>query len=110
MRHVLLHFHGASMDSQITHYVRQVSEIGQQLTKRAATKENSLEARQSRRKLLDVGSSVGNEIQAVKKWYLNIPGRLIVQDLKATIDRVIPENGMEAIAYDFFIPQHIKGE
>ncbi|KAF2464000.1 S-adenosyl-L-methionine-dependent methyltransferase [Lindgomyces ingoldianus] len=59
--------------------------------------------------LVDVGGSVGHEIQAVKKRYPNIPGRLIVEDLKATIDRVVPENGMEAIAHDFFTPQPIRG-
>lgn len=59
--------------------------------------------------LVDVGGSVGHEIQALKKRYPNIPGRMILQDRPATIERVVPENGMEAMAHDFFTPQPIKG-
>nr|WPM83325.1 ProsF [Phaeosphaeria sp.] len=59
--------------------------------------------------LVDVGGSVGHEIKAVKKRYPNVPGRLIVEDLKATIERVNLDSGMEAIAHDFFTPQPIKG-
>ncbi|PKX97732.1 S-adenosyl-L-methionine-dependent methyltransferase [Aspergillus novofumigatus IBT 16806] len=59
--------------------------------------------------LVDVGGSVGHEIQAVKKRYPKIPGRMVLQDRPATIERVKPENGMEVMAHDFFTEQPIKG-
>lgn len=60
--------------------------------------------------LVDVGGSVGHEIQAVKKRFPDIPGRMVLQDRPATIERVKPENGMEVMAHDFFTEQPIKGE
>lgn len=59
--------------------------------------------------LVDVGGSVGHEIQAVKKRYPSIPGRMVLQDRPATIERVKAENGMEVMAHDFFTEQPIKG-
>ncbi|PKY07885.1 S-adenosyl-L-methionine-dependent methyltransferase [Aspergillus campestris IBT 28561] len=59
--------------------------------------------------MVDVGGSVGHEIQEVKRRYPDIPGRMVLQDVPATIARVIPENGMEAMAHDFFTPNSIKG-
>ncbi|KAK3934823.1 O-methyltransferase [Diplogelasinospora grovesii] len=59
--------------------------------------------------MVDVGGSVGHEIQAVKKRFPNIPGRFVLQDRPATIAGVVPENGMEAMAHDFFSPQPLKG-
>ncbi|KID81333.1 O-methyltransferase, family 2 [Metarhizium guizhouense ARSEF 977] len=58
---------------------------------------------------VDVGGSVGHEIQALRKKYPNIRGRMILQDRPASIARVAPESGIEAMAHDFFTPQPIKG-
>lgn len=60
--------------------------------------------------LVDVGGSVGHEIQAVKKKYLQVPGRMILQDRQASIARAVPVTGMETMAHDFFTPQPIKGQ
>lgn len=57
---------------------------------------------------VDVGGSVGHECRAVHARYPNHPGRLILQDKPATIDRVTPE-GFEAMKHDFFTEQPIKG-
>ncbi|RYP65821.1 hypothetical protein DL771_008122 [Monosporascus sp. 5C6A] len=58
--------------------------------------------------MVDVGGSVGHEIQAVKRRYPDIPGRMVLQDVPATIARVVLENGMEAMSHDFFTPNPIK--
>ncbi|PYH81301.1 S-adenosyl-L-methionine-dependent methyltransferase [Aspergillus uvarum CBS 121591] len=59
--------------------------------------------------LVDVGGSVGHELKAVKQRYSNIPGRMVLQDRPATIERVELVDGMEAMAHDFFTEQPIKG-
>lgn len=59
--------------------------------------------------LVDVGGSMGQEIQEIRKRYPSLPGRMILQDLPSTIQQVPPSNGMEAMAHDFFTPQPIKG-
>lgn len=60
--------------------------------------------------LVDVGGSVGHEIQAVKKKYPLIPGRMILQDRPASVARAVQITGMEAMAHDFFTEQPIKGK
>lgn len=60
--------------------------------------------------LVDVGGGLGHDLVAFKRKYPNLPGRLIVQDLPIVIDDVkdLPP-GIEAMAYDFFKPQPVKG-
>jgi len=58
--------------------------------------------------LVDVGGSVGHECHAVATKYPKHPGRIVLEDKPATIDRVSPV-GFEAIKHDFFTEQPIKG-
>ena len=64
--------------------------------------------------LIDIGGSHGKEIRELKRRYPNLPGRMILQDLEGTINQVISGmdgyEGMEAMAYDFFTEQPIKGQ
>lgn len=59
--------------------------------------------------LVDVGGNMGQELLDLKSRIPSHPGRMILQDLPSTIERVIPEDGMEAMAHDFFEPQPIHG-
>lgn len=60
--------------------------------------------------LVDIGGGYGHEIQEIKKRYPAIPGRMILQDLPETISHVTAAPGTEAMAYNFFTPQLIRGE
>lgn len=59
--------------------------------------------------LVDVGGARGHEVEAIKKRYPALPGRLLLQDLPDTIEQAIPVPGMEAVTHDFFTAQPIKG-
>ena len=59
---------------------------------------------------VDVGGGYGHEIQEIKKKYLDLPGRMILQDLPETINQVTAAPNTEAMAYNFFTPQLIRGE
>lgn len=61
--------------------------------------------------LVDIGGGVGHDITAFKARYPSLPGRLILQDLPATIadvdvDHVGP--GVEIMEYNFFDLQPVK--
>ncbi|KAF7718265.1 Uncharacterized protein PECH_002080 [Penicillium ucsense] len=60
--------------------------------------------------MVDVGGGPGQEISRFKEKYPSLPGRFILQDLPLTLERVgkLPE-GVEAMEYDFFTPQPVKG-
>jgi hypothetical protein len=60
--------------------------------------------------LVDIGGSQGADMIAFKEKYPGITGRLILQDLPIVIEQAknIP-SGIEAMGYDFFTPQPIKG-
>ena len=60
--------------------------------------------------IVDIGGGRGHDMEAFKEAFPNQRGRLVVQDLPATIDEIqhmIP--GVEAMKHDFFTPQPIKG-
>lgn len=59
--------------------------------------------------LIDVGGARGHEIEAIKKRYPTLPGRLILQDLPDTVAQALTVPGMEVLAHDFFTEQPIKG-
>lgn len=46
---------------------------------------------------------------ALREKYPDIPGRVILQDLPATVERALPTPGVENMAHDFFQPQPVKG-
>lgn len=60
--------------------------------------------------MVDVGGGPGQEIARFKEKYPELPGKFILQDLPLTLNRVekLP-NGVEAMEYDFFTPQPVKG-
>jgi demethylsterigmatocystin 6-O-methyltransferase len=62
--------------------------------------------------LVDVGGGMGQEIREIKARFPELPGRMILQDLSSTIERVQAEGAgsMEAMAHDFFTPQPIQGK
>ena len=58
---------------------------------------------------VDVGGGYGHEAAALKKHYPNLPGRFVVQDLPQIVSEIKLEDGVEAMAHDFFTPQPQKG-
>ena len=72
------------------------------LEKSSPTKEDVL--------FVDIGGNQGHDLKMLKDRHPNIPGRLILQDLPKVIDGLKgPLEGIEAMPYDFFTPQPIKG-
>ena len=59
--------------------------------------------------LIDVGGARGHEVEAIKKKHPTLPGRLLLQDLRDTVEQALPVLGMEAVVHDFFTPQPIEG-
>jgi demethylsterigmatocystin 6-O-methyltransferase len=60
--------------------------------------------------LVDVGGSMGHQCVNFRQRYPNIPGRMVLQDLPPVIQRVPPQNGIEAMSHDFFTPQPVQGQ
>ncbi|KAI1744961.1 S-adenosyl-L-methionine-dependent methyltransferase [Xylaria scruposa] len=63
---------------------------------------------------VDVGGSMGHQCIAVKQKYPELVGRVVLQDLPETIEKVKvnPLPGfeqIEAMEYDFFTPQPLRG-
>ena len=58
--------------------------------------------------LVDVGGGFGQQAIAFKNKFPNLLGRIIVQDIAATLDQAKPINGIEFMMCDFFQPQPIK--
>jgi demethylsterigmatocystin 6-O-methyltransferase len=59
--------------------------------------------------LVDVGGSHGHQCIELARKYPNLLGRLIMQDLPMTVDKLAPIEGVKVEAYDFFQKQPIKG-
>ena len=60
--------------------------------------------------LVDVGGARGHEVEAIKKKYPTVPGRVLLQDLPDTVAQALNVPGMEVSAHDFFTEQPIKGQ
>ncbi|KAI0968359.1 S-adenosyl-L-methionine-dependent methyltransferase [Xylaria arbuscula] len=63
---------------------------------------------------VDVGGSMGHQCVALRQRYPNLVGRVILQDLPETIERVkknpLPGfEGIEVFVHDFFKPQPLQG-
>lgn len=58
---------------------------------------------------VNVGGGIGHQCAQFRETYPDIPGRVILQDLPATVERALPTPGVENTAHDFFDPQPIKG-
>lgn len=61
--------------------------------------------------LVDVGGSTGHDIAEFNAKHPDVPGRLVLQDLPKVIE-VVQElhPRVEAMAYDFFTEQPVKGQ
>ncbi|KAL8675918.1 MAG: hypothetical protein Q9186_007506 [Xanthomendoza sp. 1 TL-2023] len=60
--------------------------------------------------LVDVGGGLGHDAMEFKSKHPDLPGRIIVQDVPDTIERVGPTNqDIEFMSHDFLTPQPIKG-
>ena len=59
---------------------------------------------------VDIGSGLGHDLVALKSKFPRLAGTLIAQDLPVVIENVkeLPM-GIEAMGYDFFTPQPVKG-
>ncbi|KAL8819275.1 MAG: hypothetical protein Q9223_002264, partial [Gallowayella weberi] len=61
--------------------------------------------------LVDVGGGLGHDAMEFRSKHPDLPGRIIVQDLPATIERVASTNqDIEFMSHDFRTPQPIKGK
>ncbi|THC94221.1 hypothetical protein EYZ11_006320 [Aspergillus tanneri] len=60
--------------------------------------------------LVDVGGGPGQEMERFRQRYPEIHGRIVLQDLPLTLNRIekVPE-GIELMEHDFFTPQPVKG-
>ena len=59
---------------------------------------------------VDIGGSFGHQCRAFKAKYPNLPGRVILQDIRQTLEQVLPIEGVEIIVQNFFEPQAITGK
>jgi hypothetical protein len=61
--------------------------------------------------MIDIGGNTGHDLVGLRTAYTNLPGRLIVEDLPATIDVLDTEQlkPIEAMGHDFFTVQQIEG-
>jgi O-methyltransferase domain len=59
--------------------------------------------------LVDVGGGRGHVAEVIRENLRGMKGRIIVQDLKGTIDEIQAPKDFEPMVHDFFTPQPIKG-
>ncbi|KAK4888850.1 hypothetical protein LTR27_012311 [Elasticomyces elasticus] len=60
--------------------------------------------------LVDVGGGLGHEVVGFQKAFPEAVGRMVLQDLPATLESVKLPNGIETMGHDFFQPQPVKGK
>lgn len=60
--------------------------------------------------MVDVGGGPGQEVTGLKERFPHLQGRLILEDLPVTLDRIesLPD-GIEKVSHDFFTPQPVVG-
>ncbi|RYP71278.1 hypothetical protein DL769_004728 [Monosporascus sp. CRB-8-3] len=60
--------------------------------------------------LVDIGGSLGHDLQEFNRKYPKVPGRLILQDLPHVLEKIQDlDECIEQMPYDFFTEQPIKG-
>ncbi len=60
--------------------------------------------------VVDLGGNVGYDLQELRSKHPDLPGRLVLQDRPDIIAKVADiDEGFEAMSYDFFTEQPIKG-
>ncbi|KAH9212464.1 O-methyl transferase B, partial [Leptodontidium sp. 2 PMI_412] len=58
---------------------------------------------------VDVGGGRGQQCVALRKKYSELKGRVVLQDLKETVERRPEIEGVEVMVQDFWKPQAVKG-
>jgi hypothetical protein len=61
--------------------------------------------------LVDIGGNVGNDLLGFHKAFPDLPGRLMLEDLPASVVKLDEEDlkPIEVVGHDFFTPQPITG-
>lgn len=59
--------------------------------------------------VVDVGGGLGHEIAKFKENLGHLPGRLVLQDLPQTFEKVVVPEGIDIMHHDFFQEQPVKG-
>lgn len=73
--------------------------------------EEKLQVSPDRALLVDIGGGIGHDLSRLKQHLPQLPGKLVVQDLPGVIGDIkepLPE-GVEAMVYNMFDPQPVKG-
>ena len=61
--------------------------------------------------LVDIGGSIGHDLQEFHQKHTEAPGRLVLQDLPAVIGQIVQlDDKVERMEYDFTTEQPVKGE
>jgi demethylsterigmatocystin 6-O-methyltransferase len=58
---------------------------------------------------VDIGGGVGHQAVGVKQRLPQIANEIILQDQEVVIAHALKQDGVKAMAYDFFQPQPVKG-
>jgi hypothetical protein len=60
--------------------------------------------------LVDIGGSVGHDLEEFYKKFPEVEGRLVLQDLEPVINQIEAlDDRIERMVYDFHTPQPVKG-
>jgi hypothetical protein len=59
---------------------------------------------------VNIGGGVGHQCAEFKQKFPNAPGKVILQDLPASIAKALPTPGVDNTIHDFFQPQPVKGK
>lgn len=73
--------------------------------------EEKLQVSADRTVLVDIGGGIGHDLSLFKQHFPQLPGKLVVQDLPGVIKDIrepLPD-GVEAVVYNMFDPQPLKG-
>ena len=58
---------------------------------------------------VDVGGGIGHQCNDLKAKYLNLPGKIVLQDKKENVEHAELLPGIEKMEHDIFTPQPVKG-
>ena len=58
---------------------------------------------------VDLGGGLGHQCIALRERFPELSGRVILQEIPATLPHAIAHEKVEHMAQDFFLPQPIKG-
>ena len=63
--------------------------------------------------LVDIGGSVGHDVERFAQMFPSAPGRLVLQDMQSVLDSVPAHisslDRVELVTHDFFTPQPVRG-